>query len=121
MLKVIDLEDGKQITLRSSAATAIIYKNQFNSDFFADMIRLSKVFEGLDKNEKEDLSKLTYEDLDHLDMTILYQITWTFAKNADNSIGDLVSWLNQFDEFPLFEIMGVVTELLGTLFNTTKK
>lgn len=128
MLKVVNLPDGKQLELRSSAATAILYKNQFGTDFFADMIKLAKTFttiqatseDGDDKEDDLDLSKMSYEDLDHLDMTTLYQVTWAFAKNADDKIGDLVSWLGGFDEFPLETILPAVMELVQRLFQTTK-
>lgn len=125
MIKVVDLPDGKQLALRSSAATAILYKNQFGTDFFADMIRLAKTFgavqgTGEEQSNEFDLSKLSYEDLEHLDMNTLYKVTWAFAKNADNSIGDLVTWLSTFDSFPLDEIMGTVMELMQSLFTTTK-
>lgn len=123
MLKVVDLPDGKQLSLRSSAATAILYKNQFGSDFFADMIMLAKTFGAIQDtsdSDEFDMSELSYEDLNHLDMTTLYKVTWAFAKNADSSIGDLTTWLGQFDEFPLDVVLGAVMELIQKLFSTTK-
>ncbi|WP_057894009.1 hypothetical protein [Lacticaseibacillus brantae] len=120
MLKVVDLPDGKQIALQSSAVTAILYKSQFGKDFFADMIKLSKVFGTVNTEKGVDLSDLSYEDLDRLDMTVLYQVTWAFAKNADDSIGDLQTWLAQFDTFPLQDIMTAVSDLIANLFTTTK-
>ncbi|WP_225047409.1 hypothetical protein [Lacticaseibacillus kribbianus] len=123
MLKVVDLPDGKQLALRSSAATAILYKNQFGTDFFADMIMLAKTFGAIQDtsdSDEFDMSELSYEDLKHLDMTTLYKVTWAFAKNADSSIGDLTKWLGQFDEFPLDVVLGAVMELIQKLFSTTK-
>lgn len=129
MLKVVNLPDGKQLELRSSAATAILYKNQFGTDFFADMIKLAKTFSTMQdtgeetddsKEDELDLSKMSYEDLDRLDMSTLYQVTWAFAKNADDKIGDLVSWLGGFDDFPLMDIFPAVMELIERLFKTTK-
>lgn len=123
MLKIVDLPDGKQISLRSSAATAILYKNQFGTDFFADMIMLAKTFgaiQGTGDGDDFDMAKLSYDDLQHLDMTTLYKVTWAFAKNADNSVGDLESWLGQFDEFPLDIVLSPVMELVQKLFSTSK-
>lgn len=124
MLKVIDLPDGHQIALRSSAATPIIYKAQFNTDFFSDIIKMSKIMDGVTTEDNEgkalDLTNVSYEDLSHLDMTVIYQITWAFAKNADQGIGDLLTWLSGFEEFPLEDIFTVVSELIEKLFRTSK-
>ncbi|WP_125582948.1 hypothetical protein [Lacticaseibacillus suibinensis] len=125
MLKVVNLPDGKQLALRSSAATAILYKNQFGTDFFADMIRLAKVFDNVqstgDKKSNDfDLTKMAYDDIANLDMGTLYKVVWAFAKNADSSIGDLETWLGTFDALPLDVTMGAVMELMQSLFTTTK-
>jgi hypothetical protein len=121
MLKVVDLPDSSQIAMRSSAATPIIYKAQFGSDFFADIIRMSKVMENVTAEDSTvDLSGLSYEDLENLDMTVLYQIAWAFAKNADKGVGDLVTWLSGFEEFPLAQVFTVVTEMIEQLFKTSK-
>lgn len=121
MLKVVDLPDSSQIAMRSSAATPIIYKAQFGSDFFADIIRMSKVMENVTAEDSNvDLSGLSYEDLENLDMTVLYQIAWAFAKNADKGVGDLVTWLSGFEEFPLAQVFTVVTEMIEQLFKTSK-
>jgi len=116
MLKVVDLGDGKQLELRATAATPLIYKNQFGTDFFGDMLKLAKVFDNM-----QDVSDLSWEDLDKLDMTILYQAIYAFAKNADQSLGDITEWLSQFQSFPLEDIMGAVADLIKGLFTATKK
>ncbi|WP_407894652.1 hypothetical protein [Lacticaseibacillus sp. N501-2] len=120
MLKVIDLPDGKQIPLKSNAATTVLYKAQFGTDFFADMIKLSKVFGSLGEGDTVDFSKVDYSDIAQLDFSILYQVTWMFAKIADDSIPEMTKWLSGFEEFPLGDVMNVISEMLASLFSSTK-
>lgn len=125
MLKVIDLPDGKQIALRSSAATPILYKNQFGTDFFADMIRMAKVFGAMDTDELEDaaeidLTKVSYETINEMNLTTMYQIIWVFAKNADQNIPEMTNWLLSLDSLPLNDVMEVLGDMMESLFKSTK-
>ncbi|XLG18554.1 Hypothetical protein ACI5QN_01952 [Bacillus cereus] len=55
--------DGKQVRLKSTAATVKRYKAQFRRDLFADM--LSNV------------------DLKKIDFEVIYDLVWLYAKTAD--------------------------------------
>ena len=93
--------DEKPVRLKSTAAITKKYKAQFRRDYFADMLKIAKVF-GNGKDKK--LSGISYEDLGELDMDVLYDIIWTMAKMADNSIPDPETWLDGFETFPIMEI-----------------
>ncbi|KGL45066.1 hypothetical protein EP56_05775 [Listeriaceae bacterium FSL A5-0209] len=126
--------DEKSVTLKSTAATPLRYKAQFGKDYFAELIKLAKLFEGLDspkkdkKNKKKDADAkeidpmdISFESLALLDFETLYNFIWVLAKTADKSIPEPLEWLDQFEEFPLMDIMGDVQELLMSSISTQKK
>lgn len=58
--------DGKQVRLRTSAATPLRYKMQFGTDYFADLLKLSKVLNVGSKDDelrKKELKELGNEEL----------------------------------------------------------
>ena len=111
--------DEKPVRLRSTAALPKRYKAQFRRDYFADLLKISKVFGSGKANST--LTNVKFSDLDYLDMDVLYDIIWTMAKSADKSIPDPMEWLDGFEKFPLQEIMTVVQDLLENLMPQTKK
>ena len=111
--------DEKPVRLRSTAALPKRYKAQFRRDYFADLLKISKVF-GCGKVNSA-LTNVKFSDLDYLDMDVLYDVIWTMAKSADKSIPDPMEWLDGFETFPLQEIMTEVQELLENSMPQTKK
>lgn len=112
--------DGHPVMLKSTGALPKRYKAQFRRDYFADLLKLAKVVGG-DSNKGIVLSDITFTDLEHFDMEVLYDIVWTMAKSADRSIPDPVEWLDKFETFPIQEIMPEVQELLGNSMPQSKK
>lgn len=119
--------DSQSIQLKSTAATPLRYKAQFKRDFFSELLKLAKLFagqEGTAEDVKEDgidLSKISWEALDHLDFEVFYNFVWVLAKSADHSIPDPLDWLDQFDEFPIKEIFPQITDLLSSSIQSKKK
>lgn len=113
MEKVIEI-DGKKVKLKSHAAIPLMYKAQFKRDFFGDLIKLHKL-------QKFDPKKGNYEVLSELDSTVFYDLIWIYAKAADPNIDEPITWLSQFSEFPLEEVLTQVTDLISHSFKTTKK
>ena len=108
--------DGRDVRFKSTAATPLRYKAQFQSDFFADLMKmhaLSKL--SLDTNEMD------YEALKHIDFEVFYNIIWAMAKTADKSIPEPLTWLDDFDEFPLFDIIPELQDLIMKNLQTKKK
>lgn len=112
--------DEKPVRLRSTAALTKRYKAQFRRDYFADLMKIAKTL-GATGKKKLDLSAITYEDLGHLDMEIFYDIVWTMAKSADKSIPDPEEWLDGFEKFPIWEILGEVGDMLVDTMPSSKK
>lgn len=112
--------NNKPVRLKSTAALPKRYKAQFRRDYFADLFKIAKVFDGK-KKEEMNLSDITYERLEQLDMDVLYDIIWTLAKTADKSIPEPLEWYDEFEEFDLMEILPEVQELIGSSISRSKK
>ncbi|MEG0732366.1 MAG: hypothetical protein RR470_08230 [Vagococcus sp.] len=122
--------DGKQVRLKTTAATPKRFKIQFGRDYFAELLKFAKVLEPLQTDMKKNevvagesinLKNISFESLSLLDFDTLYDIVWVLAKSADNSIPDPLTWLDQFDSFPIAEIMPEIQELLAHSIKTEKK
>lgn len=113
MEKTIEI-DNKKITFKSTAATPLRYKSQFGKDFFVDIMKLSSL-DGL--NSK----KINIEKIEKLDFEVFYNIIWVLAKTANKKIPDPITWLDGFDEFPLFEIIPELQDLILASIQTKKK
>jgi len=105
--------DDKQVKFESKGSTPLRYKKQFGSDYFTDLMKM----ESLTRIKGEP----TYEDLQTLDMEVFYNICWVMAKTADNNIPEPLEWLDTFDEFPLFEILPELQDLLTQSLQSKKK
>jgi hypothetical protein len=111
------LIDGKKVRFKSTGATALRYKAQFRKDYLTDIIKLATL-ENL-KNVTTD--HVTAADLEGLDFEVMYNIAWVLAKTADPEIPDPITWLDQFDEFPLLDIIPELTEMITASIKTKKK
>lgn len=106
--------DNKEVNFKSTAATPLRFKAQFGKDYFAEIIKLNKLNEF-----KQD--QLNYEVLENADFEIFYNIIWVLAKTANKNIPDPLTWLDGFDEFPLFEIIPEVQDLIAASIKSKKK
>lgn len=102
--------DGKQVKFKSTAATPLRYKAQFGRDFFTDIIKLHKLKK---VKLKDDEGEPNYEAFELIDFDFFYNIVWALAKSGDNGIGDPITWLDGFEEFPLMEILPELQDLMA--------
>lgn len=109
--------DGKEVRFKSTAATPLRYKAQFGKDFFAEIIKMG----ALEKLGKLDPDKVTREDLEGLDFEVFYNIAWAMAKTADPKIPDPITWLDQFDEFPMVDIIPELQDMIIATIQGKKK
>ena len=107
--------DGKNIKFKTTGATPLRYKAQFGKDYFKEILKLAPL-EGLKKDQA-----VTTADLEGIDFEVFYNISWVMAKQADNSIPEPVEWLDQFDEYPMAEIIPELQDMLLASFTSTKK
>nr|DAP51849.1 MAG TPA: tail assembly chaperone protein [Caudoviricetes sp.] len=112
--------DEKPVRLRSTAALPKLYKAQYRRDYFADMLKLAKSA-GTKGKGKLNLSDISFENLEHFDMEMIYDVVWTMAKAADPTIPDPITWLDGFETFPIGEIMPEIQDMLTSSVQQSKK
>lgn len=113
MEKTIIIE-GRQIKFKSTAAVMLRYKEHFGRDMLRDFSILQSAFQKTKKGIK-------LVDIDKLDMKIIFNLIWVFAKTADDSIPDVTKWFDTFDTFPLVDVLSELTELLTSSLKVDRK
>lgn len=109
---------GHQITLESNAFTTLLYKKQFNKDYFKELLLVAKVFNGQQTFSLEDL---TEESLEAFDSELFYRLFWIFAVTADPSVPDYLDFYRVNSYLELKDIMQNVGKLLEVSLVTKKK
>jgi hypothetical protein len=109
--------DGKQVKFKSNGATPLRYKAQFGSDFFKEVMKLAPL-QHLKKKKKEEINAA---DLESLDFEVFYNIAWVLAKTANPEIPEPLEWLDEFDEFPMIEIIPELQDMMLSTLQTKKK
>lgn len=99
--------DNKDVRFRCTAFTFILYKQQFNSEFIADIAKLQESF------NTNKAGKVTGIDYTKLSLDVFYQIAWACAKTADDHIPDAMAWLDSFETFPIMDIMPQIMDMVG--------
>lgn len=109
----------KQITIGSQSVdfkvtskTPFIYKNEFSSDFFGDMISIGSAFNGDQFNPRA---------AKDVDFTVLTQVAWACAKTADKDTVDFEEWLDTVEDFNIFDHGTTVMNMCLESMNTKKK
>ncbi len=98
MRKTITI-DSKEIVLQTNGIVPLIYKKEFKRDFFADIFALQRK---------------------SVDVEVVYNLIWAFAKIADENIPDLWEWAAQFEAFPVIECLPIATEMVTACIATSK-
>ncbi len=98
MRKTITI-DEKNVVLQTNGIVPLIYKKEFKRDFFADVFAL------LEKS---------------VDIEVVYNLIWTFAKVADENIPDLWEWAAQFESFPAIECVPIASEMVTACIKSSK-
>ncbi|CUW10581.1 hypothetical protein C122C_0820 [Leuconostoc gelidum subsp. gasicomitatum] len=119
MEKTINIS-GNEVRLISSGATPIIYKNAFGRDFFSDLGTFLKLADTSSKAKKGQEMSALLSLFSNGDITIMYNFVWIYAKNADMNLKPLEEWLTGFEEFPMFDFLGDVMDLVMRSVSTKK-
>jgi len=98
MKKTITI-DNREIKLETNGFVPILYKRAFQSNFFADINKLS----------------------DELDFEVLMNLLYVFARIADKTIGDPEEWFSSFEELPIATYVQDISELATACLVTTHK
>lgn len=113
MEKIINIGE-KKVKFKTSGAFALTYKAQFKRDPIADVMKLFKGINNIQKVEEE----FNYENID---MEVFFNMTWVLAKTADKNIKAPLEWFEEFDSFPIMEVLPEILELIGVSFGTSVK
>lgn len=96
MEKIISI-GGKPTRFKSNGVSLLVYKANTGRDMIPDLVKMT--------DSKGDISGL--------DLQVLYDVCWTFAKIADASIPPVMEWLETFDAFPVADVFREVMELVA--------
>lgn len=75
--------DEQEVTLATSAALPIIYREIFKSDLFKDMSVITQ--------SAKDSGTVPYESI-----ITIYQLVYAMAKHANGNIPPFIDWLSEF-------------------------
>lgn len=93
----------KPLRLKSTAAFLLKYKAQFRSDPIKDLMQMS--------------------DWEDIELETLYNVVWSLAKNADDTIEEPMAFFDSFESLPILDkdfINTVIDLALGSMGATVK-
>ena len=100
--KVLNIS-GKEVKFKSTAATLRHYRNNFGRDMLKDVIHLQKRLNKVNNSE---------EQFEVVDLEMFENLAWSMAKTADDSIGTIDNWLNDFETFAITKVLPEIMTLL---------
>lgn len=95
--KVVKL-GNKEVKLRTSGYTPLLYSDLFHENIFAEMTGIIST--------AGTKGTVPYEKV-----PVLYKLCYCMAKEADSSIPDIKEWLGELDVFDVPEIAGELIDL----------
>lgn len=110
--------DGKDVPFKSNGAVAKRYMMQFQRDLLKDILSMGVT--NIDFAKSTDEEKVNWMR-ENIDFNMFYDIAWVFAKSANPTIPEPITWLESFDEFPIIEIIEPLQELLVKTIGSKKK
>lgn len=127
MEKIIKIGE-KDVKLKASASFAFRYKAAFQKDILQTLmpmlqalVPLIAIDKDLDEMDAQQLVGLLGAQEIDVELTDIYSIVWVLAKTADPNIPPVMEWLDEFDEFPLVEILPEAFDLLIPTLVSSKK
>ena len=117
MRRIVMIGD-KPLVLESNAFTVILFKKQFNKDFFGELFKLAKLFKGKQEINPENMSD---EQIEKFDTNIFNELFWTFACTANENIPNFTDFFKEYSELNTIGIMNDVLELIQHSMVTQKK
>lgn len=135
MIKTINI-GGKDVDFKLTLSAFFVFKNQFGYDGLQKLLPvIGEVVEGLDGLHLFDKEKKKIKSDDEI-LNIIGQVLqnvysfesveimnmiWVFAKNADNEIPLPEKWFNEFDDFPIYDVLKELGPALYETLITKKK
>lgn len=106
-----------EVNLKANARNLLIYRAAFGEDFMKAAGGLLKVFKPrLDENGEvvtnEDGQPLSDIDFTNLNGIGMMRMIWSMARTASNETPPFDKWVDQFDAFPVMDILNDTYELI---------
>lgn len=103
--------DGKDVRFKSTAATPLLYRRQFNRDLLRDIRSLAEEING--PKDKGNGPKAAEADLSLRALTTFEHMAYVMAKQADpDAVPDTPEeWLDGFSIMPFYGIFPVLLDL----------
>ena len=110
MEKIINIENGKDIKLSSSAAFLYIYKNQFGREPLKDLMNLQKGFVNSEETDEIQL-------METFNLEVIQNLAWALAKVGDykGTPEPIEFYLNNPNFMPLDHVSELLTLALGSI------
>lgn len=114
MKKTITI-DGIDVEMKCTGATPSFYRELFKRDLFIEFAQLSK------KYRKNENGEMVVDNFD-LDFSIIENLAYTMAYQADRSIGSKLEWLDQFEHSSaILDVMEEILDLYTSGLTTTSE
>ena len=98
--------DGKEVTVKASAAVPRLYRLKFGRDIYKDLRQLEK---SVGENDEDN------SNLDLFSLEMFEDLAWLMARHADPAkVPDSPEeFLDQFNTFSIYQILPQLIELWG--------
>lgn len=111
-MKKVIIIDGVPCQMKCTGATPSFYRELFKRDLFIEFARLNKYL------KKDDKGEMTLAD--GIDFSIVEDLAYTMAYQADRGIGSKLDWLDQFEHSSaILDAMADILDLYMTGLTTT--
>lgn len=104
---------GVPVRFKATGGIGYRYKAQFGREYLVDAMALED-FAASAHTVKRGGKERTEYDYTKLNLELLYNLLWTLAKTADETIPPPMEWLDSFDAFPVMDIYAQVRDILET-------
>jgi len=108
---------GKEVRLKNTGSFALRYKEQFGKNPISEIMGMLNVFKDINLESSDPLENM--EQLRKIDFDVFYNVVWALAKTADKSIASPMDWLDEFEEFPIMDILPEVMDMILQSFTST--
>lgn len=99
---------GQDVRFKTNGIALLLYKAQVGRDLIPDILRL------VDEKKLSELQsgEIAAADISRLDVAVLYDICWTFAKIAQPELPPVMEWVGGFETFPIMDVFKEILPLL---------
>jgi len=109
---------GKEVRFKATGGISYRYKAQFGREYIADAVALEEFAKSAKTDEEGNIQSYDYTKLS---LDLIYNILWTLAKTADNSIPEPMAWLDSFESFPVMDIYNQLKDILTANLTIDRK